>query len=159
MKIEVERIIFREKSTIGRLSIDGVRKCFTLEDRVRGEGEKKIYGETAIPAGTYRVTLRTTGTIHEAYRKRFGAMHKGTLWIRDIPGYEYVLIHCGNTPGDTLGCILVGQDWQIGSDRINGSEKAYREIYPVIAGALAEGEDVEITIINKGALWAQKKTA
>lgn len=159
MNIRVERTIFREKSTIGRLSIDGIAKCFTLEDRVRGDDEKKIYGQTAIPAGTYRVTLRTEGTIHAAYLKRFPWMHKGTLWIRDIPGYEYVLIHCGNTPADTLGCILVGSDWQIGTDRINGSENAYREIYPDIAGALIEGEDVKITIVNKGALWAARKTA
>jgi hypothetical protein len=159
VKIKVERTIFREKSTIGRLSIDGVNKCFTLEDRVREDAEKKVYGETAIPAGTYRVTLRTTGTIHEAYLKRFPGMHKGTLWIRNIPGYEYVLIHCGNTPSDTLGCILVGEDWQVGSDRVNGSEKAYKGIYPGIRDALLKGQDVKIEIVNKGALWAAKKTA
>ncbi len=148
MKIEVERYEYSEKSTIGRLYIDGVKTCFTLEDKVRGSAEAKIYGQTAIPAGTYRVTLRTTGTIHEAYKKRFGAMHKGTLWIRNILGYEYVLIHCGNTPEDTLGCILVGANAE--RDKITGSEKAYKEIYPIIADALLEGEDVKIEIVNGG---------
>lgn len=147
MQIQVIREVFGEKSTIGKLYIDGGYYCRTLEDKVRGEDEPKVYGQTAIPAGTYRVTLRTTGTTHEAYLKRFPELHKGTLWIRDIPGYEYVLIHCGNKPEDTLGCILVGVVYDIGKpNQIFNSELAYRRVYPVIADAIERGEGVTLQI-------------
>lgn len=148
MNIKVERYFFGEKATIGNFSIDGKYQCLTLEDKVRPARERKVYGETAIPAGTYTVTLRTEGTIHAAYLKRFPDMHKGTLWIRNIPGYEYVLIHCGNTPEDTLGCILVGTSL-VDDTRISGSERAYKKIYPSIADALVAGEEVKIEIVNE----------
>ena len=145
MKIVVKREVLNEKSTIGRLLIDGVEFCRTLEDKVR-KGEK-VYGETAIPEGVYKMELRTEGTIHEDYRKRFPAMHKGTLHILDIPGYKYVLIHIGNFPGDTLGCILVGLEY-FGGDAIKQSTAAYMKIYPVIANALSSGEDVTIEVTS-----------
>lgn len=148
MRVKVTREILRPESTIGKLYIDDGYYCRTLEDKVRGENEPKIYGKTAIPAGTYRITLRTAGTTHEAYKNRFPEFHKGSLWIRDIPGYEYVLIHCGNTPADTSGCVLVGLVYDTSvPDKIVNSELAYRRIYPIIADAIERGEDVTIEII------------
>jgi len=149
MLIKVNRDNLRKKSTIGKFYIDDEYFCYSLEDTVRAPGEEKIYGETAIPAGRYKVILRTTGTIHEAYKKRFGEeFHHGTLWIRDIPGFEYVLIHCGNTAADTLGCILVGALYNPENpDKITSSEVAYRRIYPIISAALLHGDDVEIEVI------------
>lgn len=145
MKIRVDREIYRENCTIGKLYIDDVFQCFTLEDTVRVGA--KLYGKTAIPAGTYPMELRTEGTTHYRYEKQFPGIHKGTLHILDIPGYQYVLIHIGNTPADTLGCILVGLDYS-GGDRIERSTAAYLKIYPVIAKALDAGENVEIEVVN-----------
>ena len=150
MNVHVKRNPSSKKSTIGSLFINGVKMCATLEDIVRPENEKKIYGETAIPAGKYKITLRKEGTMYEHLKKQFAnskiGQERGTLWIRNIPGFEYVLIHPGNTPADTLGCILVGM--KTGIDCIIGgtSTPAYTFIYPQIADAIERGEPVFITI-------------
>ena len=107
--------------------------------------------ETRIPAGTYEVTLRTVGGFHGKYSKRFSDIHKGMLWVRDVPGFEYILIHCGNDDDDTSGCLLVGntQTENASSDGFVGSStNAYKKIYVPISEALERGEKVEITYIN-----------
>lgn len=150
MKLEVLRISSQEDSTLGLLFdiTNGDRKflCYTLEDEYR---EIKVMHETRIPAGTYKITLRTWGGFHERYSKRFPEMHKGMLWIREVPNFEYILIHCGNDDDDTSGCLLVG-DTQTsntnGSDGFVGSSTyAYKAIYPSIATALENNEEVTIT--------------
>lgn len=146
MKITLKRIHSNKESTLGLLYINGVFACFTLEDQKQ---KTKVMHETAIPAGTYDVTLRNSGTFHVNYSKKFPDIHKGTLWIRNIPGFEYVLIHIGNTDNDTSGCILVGDTaTQNVTNRgfIGDSTKAYKRIYPQIATALSNGEKVSITI-------------
>lgn len=141
MNILVSRDKNNGDTTIGRMFIDDKFECWTLEDQ---PNEKKVYGETRIPAGTYEIKLRTTGTTHAAYSKRFPGMHKGTLHIQDIPGFKYVLIHIGNTDEDTLGCILVGsdvRDWKLLNSTI-----AYKKMYPKIAAELEKGNRVTITV-------------
>ena len=148
MKIIVKRTE-HATSTTGELWIDGEKKCVTLEDKSRGENEAKVYGETAIPYGKYFITLRTEGTIFEDYKKRFADIgnDRGTLWVRNIPGFEYVLIHVGNYCKDTLGCLLVGS--RIVSDvEIAESTIAYKKIYPIIADALESGEEVTIEYVR-----------
>lgn len=148
MRITVRRFE-HDNSTTGELSIDGVLQCVTLEDKCREPEEKKIYGETAIPYGTYNVTLRTEGTIYEDYKDRFADIRneRGTLWVRNVPGFEYILLHIGNFLKDTLGCLLVGS--RIVSDtEIAESTKAYKRIYPIIADALEHGEKVEIEYVK-----------
>ena len=121
MKLLLKRIALKEKYTIGKLYIDGVAFCETLEDRVidtdksgRFEGdEKKTYGETAIPYGTYKVTI----TLSPRFRRWLPLLH-------DVPNFEGVRIHRGNTPEDTHGCILVGQN-KIKGQVVNS---AYTEI-------------------------------
>ena len=100
MKLQVVRTQFGLDATNGLLFIDGKFECFTLEDQYQAV---KIAAETAIPEGTYKITLRTTGGFDMKYRKRF-SFHKGMLWIRDVPGFEYILIHTGNTDEHTAGC-------------------------------------------------------
>ena len=150
MKLEVLRISSQQESTLGLLfditNSDRKFLCYTLEDEYR---EIKVMHETRIPAGTYKITLRTWGGFHERYSKRFPEMHKGMLWIREVPNFEYILIHCGNDDDDTSGCLLVG-DTQTsnanGSDGFVGSSThAYKAIYPSIATALENNEEVTIT--------------
>mgnify|MGYP003659307199 FL=1 len=109
MKLEVLRFSSDSDSTLGVLfDTTNERKflCFTLEDEFR---EIKISGETRIPAGTYNVTLRTEGGFNQRYNDKFGTdFNKGMLWVRDVPGFEYILIHIGNTDDNTEGCLLVG---------------------------------------------------
>jgi len=151
MKLEVLRFSSQNESTLGLLfeATEGRRfLCFTLEDRFQ---EPKVPGKTRIPAGTYPVKLRTEGSHHERYGQKFPGFHKGMLWIDPVPGFQFILIHIGNTAEDTEGCLLVGnlcpqniiQDGFIGE-----STDAYKRIYPPIAQALSAGEAVTITFID-----------
>ena len=123
--------------------------AYTLEDEKR---ETKVAGETRIPEGTYKIKLRKEGGFHKKYSKRFSDIHKGMLHIVDVPGFEYILIHCGNTDEHTAGCLLLGnsqENNQIKKDGfIGGSTNAYKSVYPSIAEAIEEGEEVYITYID-----------
>lgn len=153
MKLQVLRFSSQEDSTNGILFdiTDGVRKflCYTLEDEHR---EDKVMGETRIPSGTYNITLRTTGGFHGRYEKKYGEMHKGMLWVRDVPNFEYILIHTGNTDEHTAGCLLLGDSQQANFGSSNGmvgsSVNAYKRIYPPIAEAIEKGEKVTITYVD-----------
>ena len=83
-------------------------KVFTLEDDY---DDVKVKGHTRIPAGEYEIILRKAGTIYEKYVKRFGSIMKGMPWLQNVPNYEYVYIHCGNTEKDTSGCIGRHRSW------------------------------------------------
>jgi hypothetical protein len=148
MKLEVIRFSSGTDSTNGIL-IDKTNNKFlayTLEDEYRDE---KKFGETRIPEGTYKLGLRKVGGYHTIYSKRFSDIHIGMLHVLDVPNFEYILIHCGNTDEHTAGCLLVGdsqENNQITKDGFIGkSTQAYRRIYPDIANAIDCGEDVTIT--------------
>jgi hypothetical protein len=100
MEMILKRRFFGETYTVGTLFVDGARFCDTLEDRVRNLAkEAKIAGETAIPAGRYRVTVSVS--------PKFG---RELPRLQGVPQFEGILIHRGNTPKDTAGCILVGEN-------------------------------------------------
>lgn len=132
-----------DMSTIGTLTVGDVT-VMTLEDDYDAVKE---YAHTRIPAGCYEIKLRTWGKTHDKYMKRFPEMHIGCLWLQDVPNYKYILIHCGNTPKDTAGCILVGMS-VINELKIGNSTAAYKKIYPIISSALLKGERVFINIID-----------
>jgi len=150
MQLEVLRFSSEDDSTSGLLFdiTDNKRKflAYTLEDEYRKEKEMH---ETRIPAGTYNVTLRTEGGFHQRYVAKYGDMHKGMLWVRDVPGFEYILIHTGNTDEHTSGCLLLGDSQtnnQVKEDGFIGSSvQAYKRVYPQIAKVLEEGGVVNIT--------------
>ena len=159
MDLEVIRFSSGTDSTNGILletiqqgnEIDGIFKqkkflAYTLEDEYRNE---KVFGETRIPNGTFRVGLRKVGGYHAKYSKRFPHIHIGMLHVLDVPGFEYILIHCGNTDEHTAGCLLVGdsqENNQITKDGFIGkSTQAYKRIYPRIGEAIECGEEVTIT--------------
>ena len=152
MKLEVLRISSQSDSTNGILfDTTNGRKflAYTLEDEYRETKEK---GETRIPAGTYKIKLRKEGGFHSRYTTKYGSMHKGMLHVQDVPGFEYILIHTGNTDEHTDGCLLVGntQTENIGTKDgfIGASVNAYKRIYPPIAKALEDDEEVEITYVD-----------
>jgi hypothetical protein len=150
MNLKLVRFSSQQESTLGLLFTDEEFAAFTLEDEYR---EEKVPGETRIPAGGYRLALRTVGGFHARYSSRYPDMHKGMLWLRKVPGFRFVLIHTGNTERHTAGCILVG-DSAIsnavdGFGSIGSSRQAYRRFYPGVAGAIEGGEEVQIEIVDQ----------
>jgi Family of unknown function (DUF5675) len=129
MKLNLVRKIFSDKSTIGELSVNGAFECFTLEDPVR---PVKIKGDTAIPAGTYEVAV--------TFSNRF---QKFLPLLLNVPNFEGIRIHTGNTPKDTLGCILVGQGK--GVDSISASRLAFAPLFEKIQ-SVVRTEKVTIEI-------------
>lgn len=116
--------------------------CFTLEDPWQAT---KIQGNTRIPAGKYEIVLRPEGGKYRQYLDRFGEWQKpGMLWIKDVPGFDWILIHPGNTPKDTEGCLLVGRGYDYRNGSITDSVDAYVDIYSKISKALQAGEKVTI---------------
>lgn len=112
MKILVKRIAKKDTYTIGKMYIDGKYFCDTLEDKDRGLTQttplsiiksKKVPGQTAIPTGTYKVIVNKS--------PKFGRMLPRLL---DVPGFDGILIHRGNTDKDSSGCLLVGENKVVG---------------------------------------------
>lgn len=107
MKIEVKRRYLGSEYTIGSMYINGEYFCDTLEDRVvdidrsgKFEGEeKKIAGKSAIPYGEYDVVLNRSPKFARELPR-----------LVDVPHFEGILIHRGNTAKDSAGCILVGEN-------------------------------------------------
>ena len=120
--------------TLGTLTINGQHECFTLEDVVRPDGEK-VYGQTAIPAGTYPVIVNMS--------PRFKVRLPMLMFV---PGFVGVRIHPGNKAEDTEGCILVGR--QAFADRIGQSRLAFDVLMAKIEAAIARGEEVTIEVVN-----------
>ena len=153
MKLEVVRFSSQTDSTSGLLfEINELGKhflCYTLEDERRA---LKVQGETRVPAGVYSIKLRKEGGFNERYTKKYGGFHVGMLHIVDVPGFEYILIHTGNTDEHTAGCLLVGDTQEnnviIRDGFVGKSNNAYKRIYPRIAKALERGEDVTIEYID-----------
>lgn len=153
--IDVLRFSSDDESTNSLIFINGKFQSFCLEDAYH---ETKIKGKTRIPAGRRKLGIRTAGRLHDIYAKKFPDMHKGMIWILDIPNFEYVYFHIGNKSQDTEGCPLVGniqsnnQGGAPGS--IMNSTDAYVAFYKriiddVIAGnAYANFHDVDLAFRN-----------
>lgn len=146
MKLELERIARKDSYTIGRLYANGDYVCDTLEDKDRDDNrngifdgeERKTYGRTAIPNGTYRVTLEHS----PKFSPRYGGRKVPRL--HDVPCFEGILIHTGNTAADTSGCILVGKNSAPGV--LTGSLATFERLLPMIEGAVTRNEKIYITI-------------
>jgi len=126
MKLALKRLHKTNNSTIGELTVDGLFQCYTLEDIER---EVKIKSETAIPKGTYKVIIN-----HSNRFKRLLPL------LIDVPGFEGIRIHSGNSNHDTEGCILVGETRS--KDFIGKSRKAFDKLFEKMKRA----ESITITI-------------
>lgn len=142
MLITVDRFTSDSDTTVSRVSVDGQFVCFGLEDEFRTQ---KVMGETRIPAGRYKIGVRTEGGFHNRYKNRFADMHRGMLHVLNVPNFEFILIHVGNTQKDTAGCLLVGMNAQTqpSAMRVNSSVAAYKVFYPMVVGAALAG-DLEV---------------
>lgn len=148
MLITVKRKISNADETLSAIYVDDDLECFGLEDERRSV---KVDGETRIPAGLYPVKLRTEGGIHPRYAKNFPDIHKGMLWLQDVPGFEWIYIHIGNKDEHTAGCILVAQDAHIGplgTVTLKNSRLAYIAFYERVIDA-AWMNDLMVEVIDE----------
>lgn len=122
MKLLLKRIAKKDKYTIGNLYIDGVFFSNTIEDKDRGLDQSmsvetiqkiKIKDETAIPTGTYNITMNVVSSRfkNRSWAKPYGGKLPRLL---DVPGFEGVLIHVGNDQNSSSGCVCVGQNKVVG---------------------------------------------
>lgn len=141
MEILLKRIARKEKYTIGKFYIDGQYMCDTLEDTDRGLKQSmtleeikkiKVYSQTAIPTGRYQIVW--------SYSNRF---KKCLPLLLNVPGYEGIRIHSGNTEADTSGCLLLGQNKVVG--KVINSVVTCNKVLPLIKEACENGK-VYITI-------------
>lgn len=128
MKLTLKRIALKPNYTIGRLFIDGKYFSDVLEDAVR---KVKIKNETAIPYGTYKITL---DVVSPRFKNRIWAKPYGGKIPRliNVPGFDGVLIHPGNTKDDTSGCLLVGKNTIVG--RLTDSQSTFHKLMAELKG-------------------------
>jgi hypothetical protein len=152
MKLQLTRIARKPGYTIGKLSIDGAYFCDTLEDTDRGLKQSmpleeikrlKQAGITAIPTGTYTVQMNV---VSPKYATRAAYLSIGGKLPRlvNVPGFEGILIHIGNYPKDTEGCILVGKNKAVGA--VMESTEVFNKLYPLLKAAVDRGGQITITI-------------
>lgn len=135
MKLTLKRIALRPTYTIGKLYIDDVYFCDTIEDTVRDlnkngkfdNGEKKVHSKTAIPYGIYEIKW--------TYSPRF---KKYTPHLMNVPSFEGIRIHAGNTSADTEGCLILGKNKQVG--KVLNSRATINKFYPIIKNACSNGK-------------------
>lgn len=122
MDIQLKRIAKKETYTIGKLYIDGVYFCDTIEDKDRGLNQtmsindikkNKVYGETAIPTGTYIIDMNVVSPKFKT--RKWAIPYDGKIpRLQNVKGFDGVLIHPGSSSKDTYGCLLVGKNTLIG---------------------------------------------
>lgn len=135
-EFELKRKTFTKKSAIGELWLRNDFICYTLEDRSKKIRGVKIYGETAIPIGTYKIVI--------THSKKF---HRRLPLLKNVPGFKGIRIHTGNTAIDTKGCILVGDTR--GKNFIGRSRKAFKALYKQLRAIEKRGQPISIKITEE----------
>lgn len=136
MKLLLLRDHFTNSTTLGKLYVNGIFQCYTLEDKDREleKGNEKLYGETAIPRGSYQVIID--------YSNRF---KRELPRLKDVPQFEGIRIHPGNTHEDTHGCILVGSGTS--GDKLFNSRVAFEALFHKMEEAYERDEPISIQIM------------
>lgn len=138
LKLKLTRKPSNAQATLGEMTVDGFPFCETLEDPVRElgpNGEGKVYGQTAIPAGTYRVAIN--------WSVKF---QKKMIAVLDVPHFTGIRIHSGNDAGDTEGCILLGHTID-GPNAIHGGSFMLPLLFALVEDNLAAGETVTLEVV------------
>lgn len=133
MKLVLDRCWLTAKATVGKLIVDDVFQCYTLEDRYRPPPEPKVPKETCIPVGKYGLALMLSPRFNRVMPR-----------LADVPDFQGVLIHEGNTATDTEGCILVGRSRV--HEGVLESRTAYRELFDRLSVAWARGDPMTIDV-------------
>lgn len=156
MKLVVRRIYKGDTYTIGNLYIDGTYFCDTLEDKDRGLKDSmtveeikkiKVNDETAIPTGTYQVSINIVSPKYSNYTKYSWAKDIGGKVPRllNVKGFDGILVHLtGNKSSETSGCLLLGFNKVRG--QVINSQETFKKLYPILQEANNKGEAITITI-------------
>jgi len=136
MQIRVVREPTKNDTTLGALFIDGHWQCHTLEDVIRPAGEK-VYGETAIPAGRYKLILSMSNRFKKIMPE-----------VVAVPGFAGIRIHAGNTAKDTEGCLLLGQTRNVETRSIGQSKLALAAFMTKITAVWDAKDELWITYVN-----------
>ena len=158
MKLTLTRRFKGEIYTIGRLEIDGEYFCDTIEDKDRGLTQEmnsseianiKVKHQTAIPSGTYVVTLKVQSPKY-SQRSQYNFCKGYLPRLLDVPGFDGILIHIGNRAddgtgrGDSSGCILVGENKVKG--QVINSTATFKKLYEKLKKASDNDEKIIIDI-------------
>ena len=152
MELKLKRLNKQSTYTEGKLYIDNVYVCDTIEDKDRGLTSsmtlediksKKVYGETAIPTGTYSIVMNV---VSPKFKDRSWAKFcDGKLpRLQNVKGFDGVLIHVGNTASDSLGCILVGKKTSAGT--ISNSSDTFKSLYEKLQAEVTKGGNINLKI-------------
>ena len=152
LELHLKRAFCGERYTIGHITIeDNPFKCDSIERPVRDKnrngkfdnGEKKIKGDTAIPFGRYEITMRV---ISPAYSKKKAFAFTGGRMPRllNVPEFDGILIHTGNTEKDSLGCIVVGLNTIVG--KVTDSMVTFKQLFRILDEAYKAGRAIYITV-------------
>lgn len=153
MELLLERKFKKSEYTIGRLYIDGKFFCNTMEDTDRGLTQTtpldeirriKVYSRTAIPTGYYKITLDIVSPKYSK-KQQYKAIDGKLPRLLDVPGFEGILIHIGNTASDSAGCILVGHNKVRG--QVVNSTSTFNELYSLLLDRKRKGEEIFIKIV------------
>lgn len=160
-KVQVKRISDNGDTSLGVIYIDGIAICGSIEDQEQ-KGDKVMH-ETRISNGTYRLSLRSAGSFHEKYKKRYNSVssksyrgnnwHRGMLcvynskdWVINCPDgkkFQYILIHTGNSDDHTSGCLLPNYVLDFLNDIGSRSSEAYLKIYPILRDSIESSDKVD----------------
>lgn len=165
LQLLIDRYNKKTDWTVSRLFINGDQHGYAIEDEVRNQS-KKVHGETAISAGSYKLGLRQsprfsktfyysdslnqliTSAQYKALSDKKDFRLHDLIWVLDVPNFQYILIHWGNTDDDSDGCIIVGSQLGIVNkqEAVINSRTFYQKIYPLIYPQIKNGQGT-ITIL------------
>lgn len=156
MELTVERKWNKPTYTIGNLYVNGEKFCNTLEDTNRNLysfmseyqiAQIKVYGKTAIPYGTYEIDLDTISPKYSTKQWYRDNCNGGRMpRITRVRGFSAILIHPGNTADDSLGCLLVGFNTQVG--KVTESKATFKRLYDIMLAAHNKGEKITIKFVR-----------
>lgn len=153
MKLKLDRKYKKATYSIGKLYVDGVYFCDTVEDKDRGLTDKdsldkikatKVYAKTAIPTGTYKITM---GVISPKFSQKpyYKAFCNGKLpRLLNVKGFDGILIHKGSNADSSAGCIIVGKNTVVGG--VTNSQFYFEKLYKLLDEAYKKGETIELEI-------------
>ena len=153
LELLLDRKYKKETYTIGNLYVDGEWFCNTLEDKDRGLkssmsleeiNEAKVYAETAIPAGRYKVTMDVVSPKYNRvkwYKDNFGGRMPR---LENVKGFSGILIHSGTTAADSAGCIIVGLNKKKGN--VLDSRSTFQKLWKILEEARKAGKTIYLTV-------------
>lgn len=153
MRLRLDRKYKKVTYSIGKLYIDGQYFCDTVEDKDRGLTDKdslekikatKVYAKTAIPQGTYKITMGVISPkfSQKPYYKNFcnGRMPR----LLNVKGFDGILIHKGSNANSSAGCIIVGKNTVVGG--VTNSQYCFEKLYKLLDDVYKRGESIELEI-------------